>query len=363
MPITETIWKIEPHTQVKHAILERYLQAWLPILSRWNGRILYIDGFAGPGKYLDDNNKPTIDGSPLIAINTAIRHKLPLAKVLFLFIEKEADRYEYLVNLLKSIDLPQNMEYKAKLGKFDEHVSYILDVLDEQKKSLAPAFVFIDPFGYMDTPFSLVKRIMEINKCEVLITFTYRSLIQWGISKPDQHEHVNELFGTDKWKKALEISNPSEKKEFLIRLYQKQLENFANIAYVRFFEMINKSNQAEYFLFFGTNKIDGLRAMIRSMYKVDQEGEFKFSDRTNPNQAVLFSPTPNYSLLKKLLNKKFKSKTVPIEEVEEFALITGFVKFKREVLRLMEYSDPPQIKAFNRKIKGTYPPGTTIKFS
>jgi three-Cys-motif partner protein len=58
-----TIWSITPHTQAKHAILKRYLDAWFPILSRQaailnrkfgtvNGRrILYIDGFAGPGIY------------------------------------------------------------------------------------------------------------------------------------------------------------------------------------------------------------------------------------------------------------------------------------------------------------------------
>ena len=40
-----TIWEIEPHTEAKHEILEKYLNAWLPIMTRWNGRILYIDGF------------------------------------------------------------------------------------------------------------------------------------------------------------------------------------------------------------------------------------------------------------------------------------------------------------------------------
>jgi len=32
-------------------ILRRYLQAWLPILSRRNERVLYLAGFAGPGIY------------------------------------------------------------------------------------------------------------------------------------------------------------------------------------------------------------------------------------------------------------------------------------------------------------------------
>jgi len=50
---TETIWQIEPHTTAKHQILGRYLHAWFPILGRFNRKLVYVDGFAGPGCYLD----------------------------------------------------------------------------------------------------------------------------------------------------------------------------------------------------------------------------------------------------------------------------------------------------------------------
>jgi three-Cys-motif partner protein len=68
-----TIWKIDSHTQAKHIILKKYLDAWLPIMTRWNGRVLYIDGFAGPGKYQGDE-----DGSPIIALKSAINHRAEL---------------------------------------------------------------------------------------------------------------------------------------------------------------------------------------------------------------------------------------------------------------------------------------------
>ncbi len=41
-----TIWNLDPHTAKKHEILRRYFEAWLPIMARWNGRVVYIDGFA-----------------------------------------------------------------------------------------------------------------------------------------------------------------------------------------------------------------------------------------------------------------------------------------------------------------------------
>jgi hypothetical protein len=36
-------WPTEPHTEAKHAILRKYLGAWLPIMTKWNGRVLHID--------------------------------------------------------------------------------------------------------------------------------------------------------------------------------------------------------------------------------------------------------------------------------------------------------------------------------
>lgn len=360
MAIKETIWHPEPHTQAKHEILKRYLQAWLPIMSKYNGRILYIDGFAGPGEY--SKGEP---GSPVIAINAAKEHKLKLnAEILFWFIEAREDRYNHLKSILRDIDLPDNMKYELECSKFDETLSSLLDYLDEQKKKLAPAFVFIDPFGYSSTPFSLVKRIMENRKCEVLITFTQRSIIEWGAAKSDQYQHLDLLFGTAEWREMLEIDTPSDKKEFLQQLYKKQLEEEAKIKYVRFFEMINKFNQPEYFLFFGTNNLKGLKCMNSSMWKIDPSGTFQFSDRTNPNQTVLFTTDYNYGLLKKLIVQEFKDKTVFIEKVDEFVITAGFTHFKNNILEPMEREKPAQIEVIksNRKRRYTYPPRTIIKF-
>ena len=71
--IVETVWDIEPHTAKKHEILRRYFQAWLPILGRYNSRLLYVDAFAGPGEYSKGE-----DGSPLVILKAARDHVLKL---------------------------------------------------------------------------------------------------------------------------------------------------------------------------------------------------------------------------------------------------------------------------------------------
>ena len=359
--ITTTVWHIEPHTQAKHEILKRYLQAWLPIMSNSNGRILYIDGFAGPGEY--SKGEP---GSPVIAIKTAKEHKLKLnAKIVFRFIEAREDRCKNLKEILRKMELPDNMKYKVDCSKFDESLTSLFDYLDEQKKHIAPTFAFIDPFGYSDTPFSIIKRIMKNKKCEVLITFM-SGFINWLLSDQRKEKHFDSLFGTTKWHEIISISESEERREKkLVTLYQNQLEADGN--FVRSFEMKNMFNRSIYHLIFCTHSIKGLKEMKRAMWKVDETGRFCFSDRTDPGQTVLFKHEPDYRQLKKLIVDKFKGKVVSIEEIENFVVVeTAFreTHFKTHILKLMEEVNPPEIRVVEseRTRKGVYPKGTIIIF-
>ena len=91
-----TIWNAPPHTIAKIKMLRAYLVAWFQILgrSRRGQDLLYVDGFAGPGEYV---NYPT--GSPLAALSAA-EEALALTasqwvggKIHCAFIEADDDRY------------------------------------------------------------------------------------------------------------------------------------------------------------------------------------------------------------------------------------------------------------------------------
>jgi three-Cys-motif partner protein len=64
-------WDCPPHTKAKHEMLAKYLDAWYPIIASWNGRLVFLDGFAGRGRYTDGS-----EGSPLIALRRLIDHRL-----------------------------------------------------------------------------------------------------------------------------------------------------------------------------------------------------------------------------------------------------------------------------------------------
>src|SRR5690348_16505804 len=93
----DLLWSAEPHTIAKTAILGRYLDAWLPILgnTRRNQDLLYIDGFAGPGKYMNHS-----DGSPTVALRSIAKAlsgpRWVAGKVHVVLMETRKDRFEHL---------------------------------------------------------------------------------------------------------------------------------------------------------------------------------------------------------------------------------------------------------------------------
>ncbi|MCH7713180.1 MAG: three-Cys-motif partner protein TcmP, partial [Chloroflexi bacterium] len=203
MASQQTIWPIEPHTLAKHQILLKYLQAWLPIMSSWNGRVLYIDGFAGPGRYT--GGEP---GSPIVAIDAAINHSARInAQLVFLFIEADSNRAEHLESVLARKELPPNFSYKVYNSEFGEVITDVLDQMDERRGRLAPAFVFVDPFGYSHTPFGVIRRLLGNPNCEVLITFMYQFINRF-VSLPEQWGHLDQLYGTSDWRKVLQAQTP-----------------------------------------------------------------------------------------------------------------------------------------------------------
>src|SRR5271156_6469010 len=63
------LWEASPHTLAKLEIVGRYLDVWFLILGSnpKNRRLVYIDGFAGPGRYTN-----TEKSSPIVALQSGL---------------------------------------------------------------------------------------------------------------------------------------------------------------------------------------------------------------------------------------------------------------------------------------------------
>jgi three-Cys-motif partner protein len=355
------VWPIEPHTAAKHAILRRYLQAWIPILSRGNARVVYIDGFAGPGEYEGGEQ-----GSPILALTeaAAAARQRPLAMT-FLFVEENAERAANLEVAVSRLKVPPTFHVELRRGRCDVEINALLDRLRANNQSLAPTFALLDPFGWVGTPMSLVQRLMSNRSCEVLITFMLEEMNRF-LEHEDQPGNFDELFGTPDWRLAPSAGNPG-RIDFLRALYQRQLETTAQIRYVRWFEMRNHKGAIDYFLFFGTNNQLGLRKMKEAMWRVDAIGGCRFSDATDPDQLTLLAEL-NVQDIARRLSARFHGQTVTVEAVEIFIVEdTPYCDFHyKRALKGMEQADPPALRVVDAKAgrrKGQFPNGTVLAFA
>ena len=352
-----TVWDLEPRTRAKHEILRRYLQAWTPILTQGGyPEILYIDGFAGPGRYSRGE-----DGSPAIALNAAQNHAVSVRTSLrFAFVELDRERADSLMNIVEELHLPENMHVKVYSGEsFETAFGRIARVYRSEGRSLPPTFAFIDPFGWKGIPFRIVQEIMNFPSCEVLVTFMYEEINRF-LGLPNQERNFDEFFGTRGWREGIELSDPGKRNRFLHDLYLTQLKRAAGAKYVRSFEMRNERDVVDYYLFHATNHILGLARMKEAMWKVDESGEFSFSDATDPNQFVLFEKKPRYEILRKQLQRRFGGRVASVAEIEQFVLAeTAFRKsdYKVQVLKPLELAVPPMIEPIDpppKRRRGTY---------
>ncbi|MEM2954320.1 MAG: three-Cys-motif partner protein TcmP [Candidatus Bathyarchaeia archaeon] len=363
MNVSSTIWPIEPHTRAKHVILENYLKAWFPILFKWEDKIIYLDGFAGPGLYAGGEI-----GSPIIALKTALEHKLSerFKEIIFFFIEKDKKRAEILSMILKQKfpNLPKNIKYIVESSEFAPTLERVLDYLEEKGAKLAPTFAFLDPFGFSGFPMQLIGRMMSYDKCEVLITFMAGFVRRF---LDELREPVlNALYATDEWKKARSMKE-EERVSFLLKLYERQLKTVGGARYVRSFEMVGPYNQVIYYLVYGTKHWKGLEVMKEAMWKVDPRGTYRFSDITDVNQAYIinYQDTPHWiPSAAQTVYEHFRGKAVSSEEIRRFVIVDTPFIYRKAILKCLEQAIPPKIiNVTGRSRKFSYPNGCRITFS
>ena len=306
------LWIRDEQTAGKHLILKHYLDGWLPILGSWSGRLLIIDGFAGPGEH--EGGEP---GSPLIAMERVKQHKqegrLRNTEVLCLFIESGHDRAQHLKTLLKQQPRESGMEYQVLPGTFDDHMTDILNYVDEQKAQLAPAFVMIDPFGVKGSPISLIERILSNEKSECMISFMYEPMRRFH-QEPEFEQHLDELFGTRDWKKCLGMESDT-KKNFLHSLFSQQLKKHG-AQYVVSFELWN-GNRHVYTIYFASGSLKGCDLMKQAIWKVEPSGSYAFRGHAGQIRMAVGEDMERFA---KELKDEFGGELTPIEHIEEYVM-------------------------------------------
>ena len=146
-------------------------------MARWNGRVVYIDGFADRADTVWARTVlRLLCHSKLRGITHSPIEEAEL--VLHLRNEDAIDRCRHLKSILDELSptLPSRIKWSVVHGKFDEHLTKTFKIIDTQKEDVAPTLVFIDPFGFSHTPFKTISNILKNSRCEVLVNFMYEEV-------------------------------------------------------------------------------------------------------------------------------------------------------------------------------------------
>jgi three-Cys-motif partner protein len=313
---------------VKHAMLRRYLGGWFPILSKWHGRVVYVDCHAGRGAHSQGEK-----GSPLIALEVLLGHSfleriVAHTEVVFTFIERDCTNAAALEGHLAEYTLPRNVRSGVVCQDFEQAISGLVDDLIKRKLQMAPAFVFVDPYGFK-LSMGLLSRLKSFERCELFVNFMWR-YIDMAMHHDAQEQNMDALFGSPEWRRIREIEDPAQRCDSAIRLFQQGL----GARYITWTKMLGENQAVKYILLHATNHRRGRELMKEAIWALCPTGDFVARVADNPDQEFLIEPEPDLTPLEEWLSRKYPGHEIRYKEIEDELIRTIFLpKHLNSVLR------------------------------
>ncbi len=265
---------------------------------------------------------------------------------------------------------PSTFNVDAKHGEFEHILSNLLNDVDAGKRPMPPTLIFIDPFGPAGFPLELLERLASHERVDLLINLNHNEFVRWALRDPSKHKMADRLYGGPRWRPAIELTG-RERTTFLVGEYEDALREIGWRD--TSFEMVNRQSQTAYHLVFGTHSPKGMEAMKRAMRSTSQTGEFRYTDKIDPDQPVLLGLGMADEYPREIgerLLQKYEGQEVAFDRLveEEIDLHRWWLTPDlKAALKHLEYCDEPRIANVRngdgrRRRKEKYPAGCFITF-
>lgn len=355
------IWPADAHTIAKITILKGYLGAWLRILgtTRRNETILYVDGFAGPGRYSNHD-----EGSPLAALRAAQKAITEMgpgfiaAKIHGAFIERDRERFEILRETVAAFESNPSLGITKLCCEFAEGIEQVRKEVPAPFRGEGPLFVFADPFGGTGIPFKTFADCTKGSTAELLINLDADGIarIFLGETNNNREEQLTGLFGDGSWREDLSAGRDLKRLSVqILDLYKRRLRTLPGVKFIWSFAMRGKQDALNYHLVFATKHPLGMEKMKEAMKVIDQTGSYSFSD-AHADQHTLFRDD-DAEVYAAALHQEFDGRMVTMEAARDFALNETPFPNAKQMLAVLEKQMRLQVDTYagqNRKA-GSFP--------
>ncbi len=283
-------------TQIKHSILSAYLPAYYHILKGSNQNLVYIDGFAGPGSYVQTGTGASFDGSPILALQLIADNKDFANKVSTIFIEAD----DVLFNELKrKVDefYSKNPHIRRPIYRHGAFADEVNEILSRIRVNLAPTFLFVDPCGVSGASFETIRAVMENAKCEAFIFFNIDGIRRIA-GLPELSSVLVELMGSNERAKALyeklrQTDKVGERERLILSEYCKALREDMGVEYIIPFRVEHEDQtRTSHYLIHSSKHPLGFRIMKDVMWRrghgEDEPGGLELRQRSRTDFVPMF---------------------------------------------------------------------------
>ncbi|MFZ1971284.1 MAG: three-Cys-motif partner protein TcmP [Candidatus Acidiferrales bacterium] len=358
-------------SRIKSRIVTKYFWAWAKIMisaaRRREGRIAYMDLFAGPGRYSDGTLS-----TPVTVLQTAIKEADFREMLVTIFNDKNPTNVKSLREIIGAIPGIETLKYKPQIEN-EEVGQKIVDRLEGIR--LIPTLLFVDPWGYKGLSLGLIKSVLQNWGCDFVFFFNYNR-INPGLNNDAVREHMNDLFGAKRAemiRERLAGLGPDEREGLIMEELSQALRELGATYVLPFTFKNEQGTRTKHHLVFGSKNVKGYEIMKEIMAGESSEqnqgvGSFVYSPASIKN-PTLFELTRPLDDLENLLLAQFAGERLTMRAIyERHNVGRPYIKTHyKKALAKMEASGTIMAEPLaekRRKVKGevTFADDVTVAF-
>jgi three-Cys-motif partner protein len=258
---------IQQHSVVKHRLLQAYLADYFTTLAAHPGQeklsLTLVDGFAGGGRYIHENTRDLVPGSPLICLQAVreaefllneTREKPLRIDANYFFIEANRQAHAHLIQVLGEEGYGPALEKNifVRRAKFQDQAHAIIEAVRRKNPRNGRSIFILDQYGYSDVPTDLIRSIFgALKSAEVILTFGVDSFLNYA-SDNDVNQALLDKMGVPgllKGRTWAEIKSSGRDWRLWIQgaLYQELVTHCGASFYTPFF-IRNSQGHGDYWL-------------------------------------------------------------------------------------------------------------------
>lgn len=354
-------------SKVKTTIVSKYFIAWANVImgvqdrsGTKNGKIAYIDLFAGPGRY-NDGTKST----PLMILEKSISDEKLRNRLVCIFNDKDEANVQSLQKEINNLSNCSSLIYQPKVYN-KEIGTEIVKMFEEMR--LIPTFFFVDPWGYKGLSLKLIDSVLKNWGCDCVFFFNYNR-INMGLTNALVEEHLNALFGEERAKnlrKKVKDLDSDQRELTIVEELCQAIKQTGKKYVLPFRFKAEGSKRTSHHLIFVSKDFKGYEIMKEVMYKESTDinqgvASFEYNPASQA-QPFLFQFAQPLNDLENLLLEKFSGQTKTMEEAyKEHNVDTPYIKknYKDALMNLEKAEKISTQPNMGERRKGTF--GDTVK--